>query len=140
MSRPQAVRLSVVALLVASAASVEAADRSGRPTVARRFFNPFSVTTSTRLTANPFGLPAIAETPVFAESVAASSAAAQPKAVEAVAPTVTAEESAASAATSVVDESLDSIEFTPMAMTSRPPFRPRVRSAFRPPPRPPFGP
>ena len=118
MRHPQrTLAVAVVALgPLLLAASAEAAERPAFRTSAR-VVNPFAVTSS-RFTATRLGFPTrVAENPFAPASVFAATAE-EPVTLE----PVTISEAAPA----------------PQATTTRPSFRPRVRSPFRPPPRPPF--
>ncbi len=92
---------------------------AGRESILRELANPFATLRYSRYTVNPFGLPEL--------SVSSRFRITQP--TEPSAPTAP--------SAPLITELDDAPELTPLASSSpRPPFRPRVRSPFRPPPRP----
>lgn len=110
---------ALFAVTVAFSGDAFAAERAAG---LKRISNPFAVSLRSRLTTNPFGLPALTAAPVTAPTTVVVSDPVTAAPVEAQAPVTT----------------LDSFEFTPASVVSRVPYRPPVRSPFRPPPRPPF--
>ena len=112
---------ALLAVTVAFSGDAFAAERT---TGLTRISNPFVVTLRSRLTNNPFGLPALAPAPVAASIPEVVSNPVTPAPVTAQPPVST----------------LDAFELTPASVVSRVPYRPPVRSPFRPPPRPPFTP
>lgn len=126
--------LTLSVAMIVSLSMTSDADAAGRRSIFARLSSPFGTLQSSRFTATPFGLPsyaAAADNPFAAE--ASAPVVAQPLiAVEGVDQTPAAVET-------VESFSDESSVFTPLSSTSgRTPYRPRVRSPFRPPPRPSF--
>lgn len=109
-----------VAALSLSFASEAAA--AGRESILRELANPFATSRYSLYTTNPFGLPELTSTTVFETAESTVS-----------------EADSTTTETPLVIEVAETPDLTPLSSTStRPPFRPRVRSPFRPPPRPGF--
>lgn len=122
----------VVSLFIA-----DNANAAGRESILARLNSPFGTLSYSRFRVNPYGLPALqASNPFTVEEPAAVSVPIPVIAVEGV--DQTAPETAAEPA-ATTEESAGELVFTPLSAGSpRPPYRPRVRSPFRPPPRPSF--
>jgi hypothetical protein len=114
--------VALLTVTVAFSGDAFAAERASRNAGLKRISNPFAVSIYSRLSSNPFGLPALTTAPVKAPTFETVSNPVTPAPVTAQEPVTT----------------LDSFELTPALLVSRPPYRPPVRSPFRPPPRPPF--
>ena len=110
--------LALIGVAVVSLSFASEAAAAGRESILRELANPFASSRYSRYTVNPFGLPQLSTGSPF--QIAQS--------------TSTATETTPTPLVTEIDETPD---LTPLASTStRPPFRPRVRSPFRPPPRP----
>ncbi|MEO0530430.1 MAG: hypothetical protein AAF266_07595 [Planctomycetota bacterium] len=133
-------RSLTLALLGIAALAVVANDATAAGRVSRfanfeRLSNPFGVLSASRLSADRFGFPLVLQPEVDEAVEVTLPIVAEVESSEPATAEVAPDEPASEQTAPIVD--LGSFNTTIMSSTmTRPPFRPRVRSPFRPPPRP----